>query len=409
MNRALRLAQQAGECLMSNRLRSFLMMLGLIIGIASLTAVICIGQGTQAQIMDMVAKQGWDLIMIRAGSAKQVFAPTTDRTVASLMDADAQAIEAGIGNLRYVSAVQNQRGWEVIHGDQSVKTRIFGVGPTWHHIRRRPVERGEFLTQADLVNMSKVAVLGFRTAKMLFGNADPIGETIRIGNQDFQVKGVFVEAGITPGGDDWDDRIVIPFTTSSKRLFGRLYLEQIVIQVRDARRLPQTAEQIRKLLRERHQIQPGAEDDFFVREPEDVKEAALSTSSTLTLLLMAISGIAMLVGGAVIMNLMLVSISQRVHEIGLRRTVGARRQDILGQFLLEALGVTLIGGLLGAAGGVGIARFLAWQGVAVSRITWIPFAISILSCSLIAIVFGLYPAVKASRVDPAAALREKRM
>ncbi|MBZ5496888.1 MAG: ABC transporter permease [Acidobacteriia bacterium] len=409
MNRSLRLLQQAGDSLLSNRLRSFLMMLGLVIGIASLTAVICIGQGTRAQVMDMVAKQGWDLIMIRAGSAKQVFAPTTDRTVASLMEADTQAIEAGLGNIRYVSSVQNQRGWEVVYGDQSVKTRIFGVGPTWHYIRRRPVERGEFLSQADLVNMNRVAILGFRTAKMLFGAGDPIGQTIRIGSEAFQVKGVFVEAGITPGGDDWDDRIVIPFTTSSKRLFGRLYLEQIVVQVRDARKLHQTAEQIRKLLRERHQIRAGAEDDFFVREPEDVKETALTTSSTLTTLLIAISAISMLVGGVVIMNLMLISVSQRVHEIGLRLTVGARPRDILVQFLFEALGVALAGGVLGAAGGAGIASLLAWKGVAVSQITWIPFAISIAACTLVAVAFGLYPARKAARLDPVAALREKRM
>jgi len=401
--------QQAIDSLLSNRLRSFLMMLGLVIGIASLTAVICIGQGTRAQVMDMVAKQGWDLIMIRAGAAKQVFAPTTDRTVAALMEADAQAIEAGLGNIRYISSVQNQRGWEVVYGDQSVNTRIFGVGPTWHFIRRRPVERGEFLAQADLVNMNRVAILGFRTAKMLFGAADPVGQTIRIGSEPFQVKGVFVEAGITPGGDDWDDRIVIPFTTSSKRLFGRQYLEQIVVQVRDPRKLPQTAEQIRKLLRERHQIRAGAEDDFFVREPEDVKETALTTSSTLTTLLIAISVISLLVGGVVIMNLMLISVSQRVHEIGLRLTVGARPRDILCQFLFEALGVTLIGGLLGAAGGAGIAALMAWNGVAVNRITWIPFAISIVACTLVALAFGLYPASKAARLDPVVALREKRM
>jgi putative ABC transport system permease protein len=244
---------------------------------------------------------------------------------------------------------------------------------------------------------------------MLFGEANPVGQTVRIGSEAFQVKGVFEEAGVTPGGDDWDDRVVIPFTTSSKRLFGRLYLEQIVIQVRDPRKLPQTAERIRQLLRERHQIRAGAEDDFFVREPEDVKEAALKTSSTLTTLLMAISGIALLVGGIVIMNLMLISVSQRVHEIGLRRTVGARQKDILGQFLLESLGVALVGGLLGAVVGVGIASLLAWRGVAVSQVTWTPFAIAIAACGLIAVVFGLYPARRAAQVDPVVALREKRM
>jgi len=326
-----------------------------------------------------------------------------------LVEADAQAIEAELGNIRYVSSVQNQRGWEVIAGNQSVKTRIFGVGPTWHHIRHRAVARGEFLSQADVVSMSKVAILGWRTARTLFGEANPVGQTIRIGSEAFQIKGVFEEAGVTPGGDDWDDRVVIPFTTSSKRLFGRLYLEQIVIQVRDPAKLPQTAGRVRQLLRERHQIRAGTEDDFFVREPEDVKEAGLKTSSTLTTLLMAISGIALLVGGIVIMNLMLISVSQRIHEIGLRRTVGALQNDILGQFLLETLGVALVGGLLGAVAGVGIASLLAWRGVAVSQVSWIPFAIAIASCGLVALVFGLYPARKAARVDPVVALREKRM
>ena len=409
MNRTFRLLRQAVNALLSHRQRSFLMMLGLIVGIAALTTVICLGEGTRARVMDMVAKQGWDLIMVRAGAARQVFAPTADRTIASLVEADAQAIQNTIGNIRYVSAVQNQRGWEVVFGNASVKTRIFGVGPDWHYIRRRPVERGEFITDADVVNMSKVAVLGFRTAKVLFGGDNPVGQTIRIGKEAFLVKGVFVEAGITPGGDDWDDRIVIPLTTASRRLFGRVFLEQIVIQVRDARALPRTVEQVQQLLRERHQIRSAAEDDFFVRGPEDVKEAALSTSSTLTTLLIALAAIALLAGGVVIMNLMLISVSQRIHEIGLRRAVGARRRDILAQFFFETLCVALAGGALGGALGVAVATLLGWAGVAANRITWIPFAAAIAACALVALVFGLYPARKASRMDPAAALRKQAL
>jgi putative ABC transport system permease protein len=406
MTRTLRLFRQAIAALLSNPLRSFLMMLGIVIGVASLTTVICVAQGTRARVMEMVAKQGWDLIMIRAGGAKQVFAPTTDRTIASLLEADAQAIENSLANIRYISSVQNQRGWEVIYGATSVNTRIFGVGPTWHHIRRRPVERGEFIGEGDLVTMARVAVLGFRTAKLLFGDADPVGQTIRIGNDAFQVKGVFAEAGITPGGDDWDDRIVLPLTTTSRRLFGRPYLEQIVVQVRDARTLPRTVDEITKLLRERHAIRPGAEDDFFVRGPQDVKEAALTTSSTLTTLLIALSAIALVAGGVVIMNLMLISVSQRVREIALRRTAGARQRDILLQFLFEALTVALAGGILGTALGLAAAAVLAWTGVATSAITWVPLATSVVACGLVAVGFGLYPARRASRVDPAVALRK---
>jgi putative ABC transport system permease protein len=406
MTRTLRLFRQAVAALLSNPLRSFLMMIGIVIGVASLTTVICIAQGTRAKIMEMVARQGWDLIMIRAGGAKQVFAPTTDRTIASLVEADEQAIENSVGNIRYISSVQNQRGWEVINGATSVKTRIFGVGPTWHQIRRRPVENGEFIAEGDLVSMARVAVLGFRTAKLLFGDTDPVGQTIRIGKDAFQVKGVFAEAGITPGGDDWDDRIVLPLTTTSRRLFGRPYLEQIVVQVRDARTLPRTVDEITKLLRDRHAIRPGAEDDFFVRGPQDVKEAALATSSTLTTLLIALAAIALVAGGVVIMNLMLISVSQRAREIGLRRTAGARQRDILVQFLFEALVVTLAGGFLGAAAGAIAATLLARTGVATSALTWLPFAMSIVACSVVALGFGLYPARKASQVDPAVALRK---
>ena len=223
-----------------------------------MTAVICIGQGTRARVMDMVAKQGWDLIMIRAGAARQVFAPTMDRTIASLMEADAQAIE---NRASAISATSRPCRISAA-GRSSTATRrsrraSSASAPPGITSAAVPWSRASSSAQADVVNMAKVAVLGFRTAKMLFGGADPVGQTIRIGKEAFQVKGVFVEAGITPGGDDWDDRIVIPLTTSSRRLFGRLYLEQIVIQVRDARKLSQTVGQIRKLLRERHQIRPA--------------------------------------------------------------------------------------------------------------------------------------------------------
>lgn len=407
MSLAVKIFAEAQASLLANTLRTCFMMLAIVIGVAALSTVICIGQGTRAQVLGLVAKHGLDLIMVRAGGERQVMAPTADRGIAALSEEDVQAIEAEVHNINGVSAVQNVRGWQVTHLDQAVTVRIFGVSPSWSDIRHRPVVRGEFIDQADMVSMAKVVVVGYHTAQVLFGENDPIGQIIHLGNEPFRVKGVFEEVGANAGGEDFDDRVVIPVRTSSKRLFGRLYLEQIVAQVQDVRTLPETAQRIRELLRERHNTQEGT-DDFFVRVPEDVTEVALQSSNTLNRLLLAISIVVLLVGGVVIMNIMLISVSQRSHEIGLRRALGARRSDILWQFLFEALCITITAGLLGAALGAAIASALAWQGIVASQVTWIPFVLSVLACSLLALVFGLYPARKAASVNPVATLRAQR-
>lgn len=399
---------EARASLLSNKLRTSLMMLAIVVGVAALSAVICIGQGTREKILGLVEKHGLDTIMVRAGGEKQILAPTADRNIVSLNEDDAQAIEAEIPNIALVSAVQNARGWQVTHGDKSVTVRVFGVGPDWADIRHRPLVRGQFIDQGDMVGQAKIAILGYRTAQILYGDLDPIGQTVRLNNEPFRVKGVFSEVGANAGGEDFDDRIVVPVTTTAKRLFGRPYLEQIIIRVRKIPALGDTAEKIRTLLRERHNTRAGA-DNFFVRVPEDVKEFALATSSTLDRLLLALSILVLLVGGGVIMNLMLISVTQRTHEIGLRRSLGASQSDILRQFLLEALLVTLAAGVLGALLGAGIATFLDWRGLATSKVTWLPFAVSIGACSLLALAFGLYPARKAARIDPASALGQKRL
>jgi ABC-type antimicrobial peptide transport system permease subunit len=220
------------------------------------------------------------------------------------------------------------------------------------------------------------------------------------------VKGVFIDLGTDAAGiDDWDDRIVVPLTTSARRLFNRPYLEQIVFRVTDVQRVPETAQRVRDLLAVRHAIGPGQPPDFFVREPEDVEGAALEASSTLSGLLLAISLVALVAGGLVIMNLMLASVSQRSREIGLRRAMGARASDISRQFLLESLFVALAGGAVGVIVGTAGAAALGTAGVASSRITWVPFAVALAACVAIGLIFGIQPARKAARVDPAAALR----
>ena len=408
MSRSQRLARDVLESLIANKARVALMMLGVVAGVAVLSAVIVTGQGARERIMGLVSKHGLDMLMVRAGGEVQVFAPRADRGLAVLVEEDARAFEAELPNVELVSVVQNQRGITVAYQDRSVTTRAFGVEDDWMEIRRWGVEEGEFISPSDLASMSRVVLLGAKVAQGLFPDGGAVGQVVRVSNDPYTVKGVFIEMGASAGGDDWDDRIVLPFSTTSRRLFARPYLEQIVIRVADARRLPNTAERVRALLRVRHGIGPGEPDDFFVREPEDVENAALETSSTLSALLLVISFVALIASGIVIMNVMLLSVAQRRTEIGLRRALGARTADITRQFLLESTFVAVGGGAAGAVLGVAAALGLSLAGMAASRVTWVPFAVALVSCAAIGIAFGLHPARQASRVDPVRTLREGR-
>jgi putative ABC transport system permease protein len=405
MSRSQRIARDVAWSLLANRSRAALMMLGLGVGVAVLSAVIVIGQGTRAEVMTLVARHGLDMIMVRAGGDVQVFAPQADRGLASLMEADARAIEAEVPGVLQVSVVQNQRGITVVAGDRSVVTRAFGVEPAWVNIRRWPVAQGEFVTQADSAALARVVILGARVARELFPDGGAVGQTVRVNNDPYTVKGVFGEVGTSAGGDDYDDRIVVPFTTSSRRLFNRPYVEQIVFQVSEVARIEETAGRTRALLRVRHGIAPGAPDDFFVREPEDVEGAAMETSTTLLSLMLATSLIALLAGGFVIMNMMLMAVSQRSREIGLRRALGARTADITRQFLFESLFVAMAGGLIGVLTGVVGAELLERAGFTASQVTWVPFAVALAACVLVGLAFGIHPARKAAMLDPVASLR----
>ena len=398
----MRLAREAWTSLWSHPARAFFMALGVAVGVAALSAVVSISQGARTRILGIVAKHGLDMLMVRPGGQRQVLASGVDRNLSSLAEEDAVAIENSLRNIEMVGLVQNQRGWEVAYGDTAFKTRVFGVSPKWELIRRRGVIKGAGIEDEDVATAAKVVVLGYTVWKELFGDTDPVGQTIRLGNDPYRVKGVYVEMGASAGGgDDWDDRVVLPFTTTAKKLFGRSYLEQIVIRVKDVDRIQQTKADIESLLRERRGLAAGAEADFFVREPGDVQAVAMSASSSVEKVLLAVAGVALLAGGIVIMNVMLLSVSQRVREIGLRRAVGARRGEITAQFLLESLLVILVGGAAGVACGLGAAPLLASD----HAVSWVPFAAAFGSCAAVVILFGVYPAVKASRVDPVAALR----
>lgn len=408
MSRTMRLVRHVSATLRANPMRTLLLMSGMMVGVAVLAAVIILGQGTRGRILDLVGKHGLDMIMVRAGGDAQVFAPTADRGLASLMEGDARAVEREIPGVRLVSGTQNLRGISVVAGDRQVTTRAFGVEPDWMAVRRWGVSEGEFIDAADMAATARVVLLGAGVARQLFPNGAAVGETIRVNGDPYIVKGVFIEMGTNAGGDDWDDRIVVPMTTSARRLFNRPYLEQIVMLVDDARRVPEVAERVRELLRVRHNIGPGQPDDFFVREPEDIEDAALETSNTLTTLLVALAGAALLAGALVIMNLMVASVSARRHEIGLRRAVGARAGDIERQFLLEAVGVSIGGGLVGLVIGVVAALLLGALGLGDTRLTWLPFVAALVACVTIGLAAGVIPARRAAQVPAAVALRERR-
>jgi len=406
MSRSQRIVRDVLVSLAAQRSRVLLMMLGLSVAVAVLSAVIVIGQGTRERILGLVERHGLDMVMVRAGGDVQVFAPQSDRGLASLLEGDARAIAAEVPYVELVSGVQNARGITVVYEDHSVVTRGFGVEPDWLEIRRWALAEGEFISDSDMATMSRVVMLGLKVARALFPEGGAVGRTVRVNNDPYVVKGVFGEMGMDAAGiDDWDHRIVVPLTTSARRLLNRPYFEQIVVRVADVRSVPQTAERIRELLAVRHGIAPGQPHDFFVREADDVEGAALDTASTLSALLLGVSIVALVAGGLVIMNLMVASVSQRTREIGLRRAMGARASDISRQFLCESLFVAVTGGAVGVVGGTAIAATLGAAGIASSRVTWVPFAVALVACSAIGLVFGIYPARKAARVDPAASLR----
>jgi putative ABC transport system permease protein len=391
--------------LRASRSRTLLMMLGPAAGVALLSATMITTQGARSEVNALVAKHGLDMIMVRAGGEVQVFAPGADRGLSVLFAEDALAIQDEVPGVRLVSPVQNQRGMTVVARDRSVVTRAFGVDSDWMAIRRWGVSEGEFITDDDVAAASRVVLLAAKVARELFPDGGALGQTVRLNNDPYVVKGLFIEMGTDAGGDDWDNRVVVPYTTSTRRLFNRPSLEQIVMRVDDAARVKETAERVRALLRVRHQIGQGEADDFFVREPDDIENAATETSSTLWTMLLVLSAIGLLGGGLATAGLMTTGVSQRMREIGIRRSAGASEDDIRRQFLTESILVALAGGAVGVAIGAGVALGLRAMGLARADLTWTPFAAGLAISLVVGVVVGTRVARNAARLDPAVAVR----
>jgi len=402
--------REARRALAANKVRTFLTMLGIIVGITSLTIIVAVGQGSKAQVTGRLSKLwGTNPIMVTASAGGKNAGPHMGMGVGvgsqTLTYEDTEAIRKEVPNVRAASPGLLKGDVQVKYRQQSATTEVFGVTPEFREYRSWDVDSGEFVSEEDVRGLARVVLLGQTVARELFGEADPVGETVRIENVAFKVKGMMAKKGASPEGGDLDDRVTIPVTTFARRLYNVTYLSNIVVQLEDMSRMQETAQAITRLLRERHHIVPPKQDDFGVRTPEGMVKVFAGTAQTLSLFLGLVSGIALLVGGLVIMNIMLVSVGERTREIGLRRAMGARRRDILTQFLTEALVVSVSGGVIGTALGILGTLLVRVATKTPAVVSWQAVGLSAFFSITIGVVFGVHPARRAAFLDPVEALR----
>jgi len=388
-----------------NKLRTFLMMIGIVIGITALTLIISAGMGAQDRVMDRVKKFGLESIMVSAGSGSMMGQPTGGQPTTTLKLEDAEVIKREVTTVVDIAPFNRKGGAEVKFMDKSTTTTVMGITPSWAKVWNWDVEEGDFISEEDMSNLNRVCLLGPTVKKELFGDENPIGQQIRIGNIQFEVKGIMQSKGTSPGGGDLDDRINIPLTTLMRRVANVDYIAAVKILLTSSKEIDKTAENIRAILRERHSIASGVPDDFAITTPTEITKFAEKIAGTFNIFLALIAGISLIAGGVVVANIMLISVSERKKEIGLRKAVGAKSKDIMMQFLFEASAVTLIGGVIGIIlGGVSAKVLEMITGMPVS-ISWEGVALGVVSSSLVGIIAGLQPAKRASKLQPVEALR----
>jgi putative ABC transport system permease protein len=401
----LRVAMRA---LLRNKMRSFLTTLGIIIGVAAVIAMVAIGEGAKAQVEKAFAAMGTSLLIVMPGSSTSGGSRGGFGSQPTLTWDDLKAIQTEVTSVRMAAAVLRS-STSLVSEDQNWTTTVQGTTPEYFEIRNWRTASGTNLSQSDVDGGTKVIVLGLTVAKQLFGpTADPIGQVVRIKNTPFVVVGVLEAKGQSPTGQDYDDATFVPLSTFQTKIQGGLqkYLSgTIFVSAVSAADTTRAQNAITDLLRDRHHIRQGADDDFSIRNLTEIAGAQAEGTKTMTTLLASIALVSLLVGGIGIMNIMLVSVTERTREIGVRMAVGAKPHHILSQFLVEALTLSVMGGLVGVAIGIGGGRWLA------SRFAW-PIlvrpdiiVISVVFSALVGVGFGLYPARKASRLDPIEALR----
>lgn len=388
-----------------NKLRSGLTMLGLIIGVGAVIAVVGIGQGAASKAQEQLAALGSNMLFVGSGSVNKYGLQMGGFQTKTLVLADARAIVRECPSVS-ATAAGTGTGQQVVYGNENWATQITGTEPQYFAVRNWPFASGTSFSEEDVSQSATVAVLGDTVRKYLFGSHNPIGETIRIGTLPFKVVGVLTPKGISPGsGQDQDDVIIAPLTTVQKKLLGQEWLRWIMVSAVSRQASYVAQQQIESLLRDRHKIRSGDPEDFVVRNLADVADAAAEQGTVMTVLLAIVASIALLVGGIGIMNIMLVSVTERTREIGVRMAVGATEEDVRLQFLFEALVLGLIGGAIGIVFGVSsslaVSQGLGWP----IRIPAYAIVVSTLFAITIALFFGFYPARRASQLNPIEALR----
>ncbi|MCC6551574.1 MAG: ABC transporter permease [Polyangiaceae bacterium] len=398
----------AVRALLRNKMRSFLTTLGVVIGVGAVIAMVAIGEGAKASVAAQFAAMGTDLLIVMSGSSSSGGARGGSGSAPTITWEDVAAIRSQLRSVRYV-APNLRSNSQVVSEEQNWSTTVTGTTPEYFLIRSWPAARGALLTQSDVDSGSKVAVLGQTVADNLFGSeTNPIGQIIRIKNTPFEVVGVAAAKGQSSQGQDYDDVVFVPSSTFQTKIQGGLQKfvgGSLFVGAEPSLGTAAAQREIAELLRERHQIRRGTDDDFSIRNLSEMASAQQEGTKTMTTLLASIAAVSLLVGGIGIMNIMLVSVTERTREIGVRMAVGAKPRHILAQFLVESLTLSLLGGLLGIGLGTLAARELS------SRFGWTMLirtdvtAIAVGFSALVGVIFGLYPAYKASRLDPIQALR----
>src|SRR5438477_2863311 len=386
-----------------NKMRSSLTMLGIIIGVGCVIVVVAIGTGASQSIQNTINALGSNFIMIFSGAATQGgMRGFTGQSTLTVEDAD--AIKAECPAVAYVSPMVRSNA-QVVAGELNWGTQVWGAGVDWTFIRAWNVAQGSFFTDQDVRVATKVCVLGNTVADNLFPQGDAVGQTVRIKNVPFKVVGVLERKGGNMMGQDQDDQIVAPYTTVMKRLQGQSRISMIYAASASPDRVQEAEDQMDSLLRQRHRIARGADPDFNMRSQEEIAQTSQQQMGILKTLLLSIAGVSLFIGGIGIMNIMLVSVTERTREIGIRMAIGAKGRHVMLQFLFEAVTLSIVGGLIGVLAGIGFstlfAKLLNWPIVVTSGSIALSFGVA----GIVGIIFGFFPAMKASRLDPIDALR----